>query len=80
VVRLWAGQLGNQGSVPRHNDQISSGAHPAFSPMGARVIFVGVKQPGREADYLLPPDAKIKNAWSCAFPSSFIFMVSCFYI
>jgi hypothetical protein len=31
-----------------------SGAHPDSNPMGTDVSFLGLKQPGHEADYLHP--------------------------
>jgi hypothetical protein len=62
---LWAGQLGfdsQQGQViSLHHIQTSSGAHPAFYPMGAGDDFLGGKVYRCEADHLPPSSAKVKN-------------------
>jgi hypothetical protein len=34
-------------------------------PMGTRVLFLGVKWPGHEADHSPPSSAEVINAWSC---------------
>jgi hypothetical protein len=39
-----------------------SGAHPASYPVGTRVLSLGVKQPGHEADYSPPSNAEDKNS------------------
>jgi hypothetical protein len=44
-----------------HRVQNGSGAHPASYPMGARGSFLGVKQPGREADHSPPSSAEVKE-------------------
>jgi hypothetical protein len=44
-----------------HRDQNGSGAHPASYPMGTRGSFLGVKQPGREADHSPPSSAEVKE-------------------
>jgi hypothetical protein len=44
-----------------HSIQTSSEAHPSYYPVGTRGSFPGVKWPGREADNLLPTNAKVKN-------------------
>jgi hypothetical protein len=41
-----------------------SGTHPASYSMGNRGFFLGVKQPGREADHSPSSSAEVKNAWS----------------
>jgi hypothetical protein len=43
-----------------HRVQNGSGAHPASYPMGTMGSFSG----GREAEYLPPSSAEVKNAWS----------------
>jgi len=42
-----------------HRVQTGSGAHPAYL-MGTRGSFLGINQPGREADHSLSS----KNVWS----------------
>jgi hypothetical protein len=32
--------------------------------MSTGVFTSGIKRPGREADFLLPSSAEVKNAWS----------------
>jgi hypothetical protein len=39
----------------------SSGAHTASYLIGTRVLFTGIKWPGREADYSAPSSAEVKN-------------------
>jgi hypothetical protein len=48
----------------RHRVDIGSGAHPAFYPVGYRCPSPRIKPLGREADYSLPSNAEVKNAWS----------------
>jgi hypothetical protein len=35
-----------------------------FSKLVPRDLFTELKRPGREADYLPPSSAEVKNAWS----------------
>jgi hypothetical protein len=41
------------------------------------VLSLGVKLPGREADYSPPFSAEIKNAWSCTSIPQYVFMAWC---
>jgi hypothetical protein len=52
------------------------GAHPASSPLGTGVLSSGVKQPGREADHLIPSSAEVKTAWSFTSTSTYIYVTS----
>jgi hypothetical protein len=45
-----------------HRVQNGSGAHPpASNPMGTRVLSLGVKRPGHEADHSPPSSAEVKQ-------------------
>jgi len=37
-------------------------------------VSLGIKQPGREADYLPPSSAEVKNAWSYLSLPPYVFM------
>jgi hypothetical protein len=41
--------------------QKGSGANPASYPMGTRVLSLGVKRPGHEADHSHPSSAEVKE-------------------
>jgi hypothetical protein len=58
TVRFQAGA----GNFSLHRRvQNGSGAHPASYPMGTRGFSLGVKRPGREADYSPPSSAEVKE-------------------
>jgi hypothetical protein len=40
-------------------------------------LFLGVKRPGREADYSPPSSAEVKNAWSYTSTPQYVFMAWC---
>jgi hypothetical protein len=44
-----------------HRVQNGSGAHPASYPMGIRVLSLGIKRPGCEADHSPPSSAEVKE-------------------
>jgi hypothetical protein len=44
-----------------HRVQNGFGAHPASYPMGSRVLSLGVKRPGREAEHSPPFSAEVKE-------------------
>jgi hypothetical protein len=46
-----------------HRLQNGSGAHLASYPMVPGAISLGVKRPGREADYSHPSSAEVKSEW-----------------
>jgi len=46
------------------NLHVSSGAHQASYQVGARVLSLEVKWPGRESHHLSSSYAKVKNEWS----------------
>jgi hypothetical protein len=52
----WAGNFSLH-----HRVQNGSGAHPASYPVGIRALSLGVKRPGREADYSPPSSAEVKE-------------------
>jgi hypothetical protein len=54
------GRISSPGSVNNllHSVQTGSGAHPASYPMD---LFPGVKNPGHEADRLLPNSTEVKK-------------------
>jgi hypothetical protein len=62
-----------------HCMQTDSGAHPASYPMGTRVSFPGVKQPGHKADHSPPFGAEVTNIWiyTSTPPFSYVFMTWC---
>jgi hypothetical protein len=60
----------------RHHVQTDSRAHPAYYPMGTGVSL-GVKLPGREANYSPPSSAEVKNAWSYTSTPPYVFMAWC---
>jgi hypothetical protein len=47
------------------------------SPIGTRDAFLGLNQPGREADHLVPSSAKDKNPWSITSIPPYPFMGRC---
>jgi hypothetical protein len=47
----------------RHCIQTGSEAHKASYRMVTGEYFVGAKRSGREADYLPPSSAEVKNLW-----------------
>jgi hypothetical protein len=49
------------GKIFLYNVQMGSEAHPASYPMGNVDNFLGVKQPGRQADHSAPSSAEVKN-------------------
>jgi hypothetical protein len=55
--------------------QTSSGAHPAFFPVGTRGSFPGSKALGLEADHSPPSSAEVKNVESCTSIPQYIFMM-----
>jgi hypothetical protein len=44
--------------------QTSSGAHPAFYPVGSGISFPGGKADGQDADLSSSCSSKVKNKWS----------------
>jgi hypothetical protein len=52
-----------------HHIQNSSGAHPASFPVGTRVLSLGIKRLGREADHSPPSSAKVKECVELYFHS-----------
>jgi hypothetical protein len=44
-----------------HHFHNGSGAHPASYPKGKRGLSLGIKRPGREADYSPSSSAEIKE-------------------
>jgi hypothetical protein len=46
---------------------------------GSRVrpAFLGVKQPGREADHKHPSNAEVKNVWSYTSTPQYVFVAWC---
>jgi hypothetical protein len=81
--RRAVGELMNWGSEfqsrygkdfsPLHVIQTSSEAHPASYPMGTGGSFLGVPQPGREADHSPPTSAEAKNIWIYTSTPPYIF-------
>lgn len=45
------------------NIQRVSGAHTAYYALGTKVLFRGVKRPGREVYHSPPSSAEIRNEW-----------------
>jgi hypothetical protein len=68
----WAGKFSLH-----HHVQTVSGAHPTSYPMSTWAFSLGVKWPGRKADYSPPSSAEAKNAWSYASTPQYVFMVWC---
>jgi hypothetical protein len=71
VIALRFGQPRNLGSMPGTGKKFFSqsvhtgcGAHPALVFNGYQGPSLGVKRQGREADYLPPSSAEVKNEWS----------------
>jgi hypothetical protein len=61
-----------------HRIQNGSGSHPASYPRDTRGSSPGgVRQPGREADHLLPSNAEVKNAWSYTSTRQYVFTALC---
>jgi hypothetical protein len=56
-----------------HSVWTSSGAHPAFYPMGAGALFLEGKQQRRESDHS-PSSAEAKNTWSYTSTFTYVFM------
>jgi hypothetical protein len=52
-----------------HCVQHGSGAHPASYPVSTRVLSLGVKRPGREADHSPPSGAEVKECVELYFHS-----------
>jgi hypothetical protein len=57
--------------------RLAFGVHPAY-PVDTGALSSGVAQPEQEANHSLPPNAKVKNVWSCSFTPSYICMAWCF--
>ena len=57
-----------------HDVQAGCGAYPASSSVGTR-FFRGVKWLGRDVDHSPPSSAEIKNVWSSARISLYVFML-----
>jgi hypothetical protein len=51
--------------------QVGCGAHPDIIQWLPEVLFLGIKQPEREADSTTPSSFKVKNRWSFALPLLF---------
>jgi hypothetical protein len=49
------------GNFSLHRVQNDSEAQPASYPMGARILFLRVNRPGREAEHSLPSSAEVKD-------------------
>jgi hypothetical protein len=62
---------------PYHRIHTGSGAHLATYLMDTRSSSLKLKRPEREANYTLPSGAEVKNAWSYASTSPYVFMVWC---
>jgi hypothetical protein len=45
--------------------------------MGTRALSVGIKRPGREADYSPPSSAEVKNEWSYTSTPQYVFVAWC---
>jgi hypothetical protein len=60
-----------------HRVQNGSGAQPASYPMTTGGLFLGIKVPGREADFSPPSSAEVKNAWSYTSTHQYVFMAWC---
>jgi hypothetical protein len=60
-ITIWF-LAGARGFLLLHSVHTSSEAHPAFSPMGTRCSFHGIKWLWHEADHSFLSNAKIKNA------------------
>jgi hypothetical protein len=60
-----------------HRVQNGSEAHQASYPMGTRDTFMGVKQPGREADHSPPSSAEVKECVELYLHSQYAFMACC---
>jgi hypothetical protein len=54
--------------------QATSGVHPTSYTMGTGGSFLGVKQPGCEADHSPPTSAKVKKMWIYTSTPPYIFM------
>jgi len=60
-----------------HHIHTSSGAHPAFYPMGTRDPSLDVKQPGQGADSSPPSSARVKTALTYTSAPPYVFMAWC---
>jgi hypothetical protein len=56
----------------------SSGAHPAFYPVGTKGSYLGVKWLGCEADHSSLSNVEVNNVWSHTSTPQYIFMTWCF--
>jgi hypothetical protein len=62
--------------LPETEPQTSSVVHPASYKTGTGALSVGLKRPGREADYLAPSNAEIMNVYTSTSP--YVFLAWCF--
>jgi len=83
VTKVWVGWLGFDSWQGQVSFLITSISRPVLGPTKPlilwvlRVLSLGVKQPGHEADHSPPSSAEIKNAWSCTSTPPYIFMAQC---